>query len=78
MEETQTKLGELVEEIRTKRDWTNYKLAIALGISESHCKSLRTVASSASIPLLCKLREVSGMTWKQFGKKLEGIARSNE
>lgn len=73
-----SKLGQLFEEVRERLDVTPYRMSIKLGISHSHYGHVSQTPTAVSVRLLCKLHELSGMTWAQFGKRLEGIAQDEE
>lgn len=63
----------IIVQILKKLGITQYELAKRVGISDQALRYLVSRDSRAvRVSVLCKLREVSGMSWSEFGKLLDG------
>lgn len=64
----------LIERIKKDLGVTNYGLAKRMGLTigavEAHMRSTANRPRIA-VDILCKLREVSGYSWEEFGRLLD-------
>lgn len=67
-------MREIYKEIRENLGISRYALAKELGVSTHAIQNAETSEAPRSrihVDTLCRLRKVSGMTWAQFGKRLD-------
>lgn len=60
------KLMEVLEKARKKLDWTKYRLAKELGISQTSLNYFLEHPESVKIPMLLKIQELLEMPDKDF------------
>ena len=62
----------IIKKILDDHGWTTYRLAKEL---QTNVQSIDYIVKSGTkgvrLATLCKLRKVSGLTWKQFGEELD-------
>jgi transcriptional regulator with XRE-family HTH domain len=63
---------EIVRLIRDKLGFTKYRMGQELGVSTTAIYQYEDKAESMRLDVLCRLRQVSGMSWNEFGKMLDG------
>lgn len=65
-------LAELLENIRIKKNWSYYRLAKELGITQTQLKHYLKNDGSTREDILIKAQEISGLTladfWAHFAK----------
>lgn len=67
----------IVSSVQKRLGVTSYRLAKMLGVSQQIVRVWNGTTETATkregmnLKALCKLRKVSGLTWKQFGEELD-------
>jgi DNA-binding Xre family transcriptional regulator len=63
----------IIKIILERTGWTRYRLAKEVGLSTQALDyMIHTDTKGVRLSVLCKLREVSGLSWSAFGKILDG------
>jgi len=62
---------EAFKTIREKLNWTCYRMAKELGVSQTQYNYLERTAKTAQTHVLIKLKNLSGLSAEQFWKILE-------
>lgn len=57
--------------IREKLNMTRYGLAKQLGVMPNQIQHYEEKGSGFKMEALCRLRQISGLTWNQLGKMLD-------
>lgn len=60
-----------ITQIRDMAGITQYQLAKAFGIQQSQLRHYESAGKALKPAYICALKEISGLSWKQFGEMLE-------
>lgn len=70
-----SRLMEAIEKIRKKLGFSKYKLSKELGISQTQYNYYVKNPASIKLPMLSKLKEISGLSWTDIGELIDKSQR---
>jgi transcriptional regulator with XRE-family HTH domain len=71
-------LVHLVKEIRVSKGWSGYKMAKALGVSQTQLNYMERQAKSIRTDILIRLWEVSGLDGSEFLERVKAELKTKE